>query len=127
MYFSPSPKKYLLDNISYAGWFSDREELFSNADILIAPSVWSEPFGRVGVEAIRSGIPALVSDAGGLPETVDNDFVVCGHSLDLWKEKLDWMISNSSEVESAWQRSVMKSENFGQGVHDRNALIIFTS
>ena len=127
VYFSPSPKNYMLDNISYAGWFSDREELFSNTDILIAPSVWSEPFGRVGVEAIRSGIPALVSDAGGLPETVDNDFVVSGQSVELWKKKLDWMMNNSSEVESAWHRSVMKSEDFGQAVHDRNALNIFTS
>jgi len=34
------------------------------------PSLWPEPFGRVSVEANRLGVPAVVSSAGGLPETI---------------------------------------------------------
>jgi len=36
---------------------------------LLAPSLWQEPAGRVAAEAILNGIPPLVSDRGGLPET----------------------------------------------------------
>jgi glycosyltransferase involved in cell wall biosynthesis len=32
--------------------------------------VFAEPFGRVAAEAMINGIPPLVSDRGGLPETV---------------------------------------------------------
>ena len=126
VYFSQNPNKYTLNNIEYAGWLSDREKLFSRIDILVAPSVWTEPFGRVSVEAVRSGIPALVSNVGGLPETVDNDFIVCNQSIDSWEAKLRWMLTNSSEVENAWNRSVLKSQLFEQEPHNKNALEIFS-
>jgi len=38
--------------------------------ILLVPSTVPEAFGRVAAEAMINGIPALVSDRGGLPETV---------------------------------------------------------
>ena len=38
--------------------------------ILLVPSVFDEPFGRVAAEAMINGIPPIVSDRGGLPETV---------------------------------------------------------
>jgi glycosyltransferase involved in cell wall biosynthesis len=38
--------------------------------LLLVPSVFNEPFGRVAVEALINGIPPLVSDRGALPETV---------------------------------------------------------
>ena len=44
---------------------------------LVAPSVWHESWGRVATEANINGIPALVSNSGGLPEAIDID-----HTLD---------------------------------------------
>jgi glycosyltransferase involved in cell wall biosynthesis len=38
--------------------------------ILLAPSEWEEPFGRVASEAHVSGIPVIASAVGGLPEAV---------------------------------------------------------
>jgi glycosyltransferase involved in cell wall biosynthesis len=38
--------------------------------ILLVPSVFDEPFGRVAAEAMINGIPPIVSNRGGLPETV---------------------------------------------------------
>jgi glycosyltransferase involved in cell wall biosynthesis len=38
--------------------------------ILLVPSVVAECFGRVAAEALVNGIPPLVSERGGLPETV---------------------------------------------------------
>lgn len=126
VYFSQHAIKYTLTNIVYGGWHSDRETLFSHIDLLLAPSVWSEPFGRVSVEAIRSGIPVLVSNAGGLPETVDSTFVVYSHSVDEWAKQLEWIINNSQQVEDAWNRSALISTKFEQLPHDKNALNIFS-
>jgi glycosyltransferase involved in cell wall biosynthesis len=42
----------------------------STAEMLVVPSLWPEPFGRVAVEGMAAGIPVIVSPEGGLPEVV---------------------------------------------------------
>ena len=44
--------------------------LMYGARAVVMPSLWPEPFGRIPVEANRLGVPAVVSSAGGLPETI---------------------------------------------------------
>ena len=48
-------------------------EFFALTRILLVPSV-EEAFGRVAAEAMINGIPPVVSDRGGLPDTVGGDF-----------------------------------------------------
>ena len=45
-------------------------DFFALTRILLVPSTFAEPFGRVAAEALVNGIPPLVSDRGALPETV---------------------------------------------------------
>jgi len=45
-------------------------DFFALTRILLVPSVFHEPFGRVAAEALINGVPPLVSDRGALPETV---------------------------------------------------------
>lgn len=45
-------------------------DFFALTRILLVPSTVNESFGRVSAEALINGIPPLVSDRGGLPETV---------------------------------------------------------
>ena len=53
-------------------------DYFALTRILVAPSVWEEPFGRVAAEAMINAIPALVSDRGSLPSVVGGDFSAGG-------------------------------------------------
>ena len=46
-------------------------EYFALTRLLLVPSVWEEPFGRVAAEAMINGIPPLVGDRGALPDVVD--------------------------------------------------------
>ncbi len=48
-------------------------EYFALTRILLVPSVWEEPFGRVAAEAMINGIPPLVSDRGSLPHVIGGD------------------------------------------------------
>lgn len=41
--------------------------------LLLVPSVWEEPFGRVAAEAMINGIPPLVGNRGALPHVVGGD------------------------------------------------------
>lgn len=49
----------------------DQDELikyYSRAQMLVVPSVWSEQFGMVGIEALSCGTPCVASNVGGIPE-----------------------------------------------------------
>ncbi len=48
--------------------FSPPATYLRRAKLIIVPSQWPEPFGRVAVEAMANGIPTLVSRSGGLVE-----------------------------------------------------------
>jgi glycosyltransferase involved in cell wall biosynthesis len=45
-------------------------DFFALTKLLLVPSLFAEPFGRVAAEAMINGIPPLVSNRGGLPQTV---------------------------------------------------------
>ena len=50
-----------------------QEELFEEyrkADVLIVPSLWEEPFGRIVIEGAQYGLPIIGSDRGGIPEII---------------------------------------------------------
>jgi glycosyltransferase involved in cell wall biosynthesis len=60
------------NNIIFTGalFGVEKDELIRKSDFLIAPSVFSEPFGIVIVEAYAQGTPVITSRAGAFPETV---------------------------------------------------------
>jgi glycosyltransferase involved in cell wall biosynthesis len=55
---------------TFHGWVDpgSRNELLRRADLLAVPSLWPEPFGLVGVEAGRLGLPAVGYAVGGIPD-----------------------------------------------------------
>ena len=57
-------------SIRMAGWKTPAEirAALAGADLLVVPSVWPEPFGLVGPEAARLGVPAAGFDVGGISE-----------------------------------------------------------
>jgi glycosyltransferase involved in cell wall biosynthesis len=52
-----------------AGAVPKPRDIFTNTRVLLAPSVWEEPSGRVVAEALVNEVPPLVSDRGGLAES----------------------------------------------------------
>lgn len=61
-------------NTTLLGWLSQEEvdAHIATSDAVIVPSRW-EGFGLVVIEAMRLGVPALVSDRGALPEVVGHE------------------------------------------------------
>ncbi|MCK4506188.1 MAG: glycosyltransferase, partial [Candidatus Aegiribacteria sp.] len=77
-------------NLTRSGWVSDTAEFIGNADLVLVPSIWNEPFGRVAVEALRHGRIVLVSRYGGLPEAVgfQSRLIVDSNNVDSWMERI---------------------------------------
>ena len=71
----------LADRVQFKG-FLPQEELrgyYAAGSLAVMGSVWPEPFGAAGLEAMRHGLPVVAFDAGGIKEWLidgDNGFLV---------------------------------------------------
>lgn len=54
----------------------DLSQVYRSSDIMIVPSLWAEPFGRVVIEAAQHGLYVIGSDNGGIPEIIQ--YIGCG-------------------------------------------------
>ncbi len=61
--------------IELLGWQDQhgRAQQLAQADALVVPSLWPEPFGLVGIEAASAGVPAVAFATGGIPEWLRDD------------------------------------------------------
>jgi glycosyltransferase involved in cell wall biosynthesis len=74
----------------------DPADYFALTRILVAPSVWEEPFGRVAAEAMINAVPPLVSNRGSLPSVVGGDFAEGGGGRVL--PIPDWMTASTKTL-----------------------------
>lgn len=58
--------------IHFVGFLKEAEmnRFLEKMDVLVCPSLWEEPFGRVVLDAYKHAMPVIVSDKGALPELV---------------------------------------------------------
>jgi glycosyltransferase involved in cell wall biosynthesis len=62
------------ERFSFRGWLEPQElagEL-AQASVVALPSLWPEPFGLVGIEALASSRPVVASATGGIPDWLDD-------------------------------------------------------
>jgi glycosyltransferase involved in cell wall biosynthesis len=62
----------LSDYVSFLGWMPPEEmpSLLHKFDVLLLPSIWPEPFARVLLEGMISGLVVVATPTGGTPEIV---------------------------------------------------------
>ena len=53
-------------DVRFEGWQENAGRYFDTADVCVVPSLWNEPFGTVGAEALSHGVPVVCFDVGGL-------------------------------------------------------------
>lgn len=73
-----------LNNVVFEGFVPPEKqaEIWRESAILVAPSVWLEPFGMVVLEAWRQGRPVLATNHGSFPELIT-------HGKDGWLAEPD--------------------------------------
>lgn len=56
--------------VDFLGWLprENCHQVIASHDVLVVPSVWPEPFGLAGAEAVRTGIPVAAFRVGAIPE-----------------------------------------------------------
>jgi glycosyltransferase involved in cell wall biosynthesis len=65
-----SQKLGLGDRVKFTGFVTQPEiiDYYKDASLAVMSSLWPEPFGAVGLEAMRCGLPVVAFDAGGIRE-----------------------------------------------------------
>jgi glycosyltransferase involved in cell wall biosynthesis len=60
----------LTGRVEFLGWVAheDLGRHYDSARVVVVPSRWPEPFGLVGIEAMRRARPVVAFDVGGIPD-----------------------------------------------------------
>lgn len=77
--YSPFLKDLISDlklekDIIFLGHTNNPVSVYQTSDLTVVPSLWSEPFGKVVIESMACGVPALASSVGGIPEILTGKF-----------------------------------------------------
>ena len=70
---------------------------FKKSSITIVCSRWEEPFGRTSLEAASRGCAVIISNRGGLPETVTNAIILRKLNSDTLFKEIENLILNSNK------------------------------
>jgi len=86
--FDKKVKPFLGNLIEYLGEIDDYAKIpfLSNAQALLVPNRWDEPFGIMCIEALACGTPIIASNKGSLKEIIKNNRT--GYLCNNYKEML---------------------------------------
>src|SRR5699024_7385682 len=103
--------------IYYAGFLDESQiaELLNRCDVLVCPSLWNEPFGRVILDAYKSGLPVIASRIGALPEIVQEGktgILVNPGVSDELKNAMNCFLDNNGFLEECKSNLLAKLSEF---------------
>jgi len=74
-------------------------EFYSEATVFAMSSLWPEPFGMAGPEAMRHGLPVVAFDSGGIKEWLhdgENGFLVPWNDTGAFAHRLDQLLADKA-------------------------------
>ena len=72
-------------------------DLFKKTSISVVCSRWDEPFGRTSLEAAANGCAVIISNKGGLPETVTNAIILNKLNVKYLENKINNLITHNDQ------------------------------
>jgi glycosyltransferase involved in cell wall biosynthesis len=90
---------------------SEMPAFYRACDVIVVPSLttttWKEQFGRVPVEAMSCGVPAVVSNSGSLPEVMSNVGIIADeHDPRSWLQALYALAIDEPEYAEISKRGI---------------------
>ena len=70
-------------------------EIFRKSSIAVVCSRWDEPFGRTSLEAAANGCAVIITNKGGLPETITNGIILKDLSVKSLEKEIKDLIKNN--------------------------------
>ncbi len=110
----------LSNRVRFAGFVQPQElkKYYQDCSVFVVSSVWPEPFGMVGPEAMRYGLPVVAFDAGGIKEWLQdgyNGHLVPWMDRDAFAARVDELLLNKPLAREMGERGrewVAQNYNF---------------
>jgi glycosyltransferase involved in cell wall biosynthesis len=120
----------LANRVSFKGYIApdQLQDYYSEASVAVMSSVWPEPFGAVGLEAMRYGLPVVAFDAGGIREwLVDGEtgFLVPHMNCRQFAVRVDQLLNDKSLARQMGARGrnlVLEKFNFDNYISGLEAM-----
>ena len=95
-------------NASILGFKKHNEviKIFKKTSITVACSRWEEPFGRTSLEASANGCAVIITNKGGLPETVTDAKILKNLNQKTLTKSITDLIKNTKLRKSLQKRSI---------------------
>ncbi len=86
--------------VEFKSWLVGEElrQAYARSKVVAFGSVWPEPFGLVGIEAMSQGKPVVAYDCGGVRDWLQHErtgFVVPHRDLDSYAFRIDQLMNDS--------------------------------
>ena len=104
----------------------EKESFFRRIDTLVVPSEWEEPAALVSTEAIARGIPTVVSNRGGLPDTPEAIIFESGDRRAL-VEALSVLRGDPALYAAVSRRLFERRDEFSWETHQRNVEAVYAA
>jgi glycosyltransferase involved in cell wall biosynthesis len=102
------------DRVHFLGWLDNAEmaAALQSCACVAVPSLWPEPYGRIGPEAFIHGRPVVAYAVGGIPDWLEDGisgYLIKPGDIDELGQRLESLlrspISRREMGEQAWQRA----------------------
>ncbi|MFX0203054.1 MAG: glycosyltransferase family 4 protein [Candidatus Hodarchaeota archaeon] len=103
------------DRTTFVGWIDNcyLDKYYNKAALLVVPSLWPEPFGIVGIEAMSHGLPVVAFNVGGISEWLEDNktgFLIERGDINTFAQRVDLLLKDRSlRIEfgqNAYQRAL---------------------
>ena len=81
-------------------------DIFKKTSIAVVCSRWDEPFGRTSLEAAANGCAVIITNKGGLPETITNGIILNNLSVKQLEHSIKSLILNTKKRVSLQELSL---------------------
>ena len=97
-------------NLNILGFKNHNEVLknFEKTNIAVVCSRWNEPFGRTSLEASSRGCAVIISDRGGLPETISNGIILTKLDSRILFKEIERLIIDKQQLLKIQKKTLSK-------------------
>jgi glycosyltransferase involved in cell wall biosynthesis len=112
----------LQSKVSFLGWCGREgiRDILREAQVVVVPSHWPEPFGIVGIEAMAQARPVIASRVGGIPEWLDEDetglVVEAGDERSLARS-IDTLLADPERASAMGREGWQRVGRFSEAAH----------
>lgn len=125
---SLAAKLGLTDRVEFAGWTSRKIliEHYQRASFVVMPSIWPEPFGLVGPEAMGYGKPTIAFRTGGIVDWLKdglNGFLVTPFEVMEMAQRIEYFLQHPEKARAMGKSGrQFIAENYNEAQYEKRLL-----